>query len=154
LLSKLVDVEFLVVDDSVIQAVINKVFPDAIGQYCIFHIKKNIKKAFRETKLMKLSDEAVKIREEILDIFNAETSDEAIRRLAILVEKRHTLPPMAQDVVNRLVSKIEGLFQYLDYDIPKTSNQAEHIFSLFQPIIDGAKSFSTFPLVQVLQIRR
>jgi len=36
-----------------------------------------------------------------------------------------------------------SLFQYLDHDIPKTSNQAEHIFSLFQPIIDSAKSFST-----------
>jgi hypothetical protein len=143
LLSKLVDVEYLVADDSVIQAVFNKVFPDAIRQYCIFHIKKNIKKAFHVPKLMKLSDEAIKAREEILNIFNAETSEEAIRRLAILVEKRHTLPWMAQGVVNRLVSKIEGLFQYLDHDIPKTSNQAEQTFSLFQPIIDAAKSFST-----------
>jgi len=41
---------------------------------------------------------------------------------------------MAQGVVNRLVSKIEGLFQYLDHDIPKTSNQAEHTFFPFQPI--------------------
>jgi hypothetical protein len=143
LLSKLVDVEYLVADDSVIQAVFNKVFPDAIRQYCIFHIKKNIKKAFHVPKLMKLSDEALKAKEEILNIFNAETSDEAIRRLAILVEKRHTLPQNAQSVVNRLVSKIEGLFQYLDHDIPKTSNQAEHTFSLFQPIIDAGKSFST-----------
>lgn len=143
LLSKLVDVEFLVADDSMIQAVINKVFPDAIRQYCIFHIKKNIKKAFHVTKLMKLSDEAIQAREEILNIFNADTSEEAIQRLAILVEKRHTLPWMAQGVVNRLVSKIEGLFQYLDHDIPKTSNQAEHTFSLFQPIIDAGKSFST-----------
>ncbi len=143
LLSKLVDVEFLVADDSMIQAVINKVFPHAIRQYCIFHIKKNIKKAFHVPKLMKLSDEAIQAREEILNVFNADTSDEAIRRLAILIEKRHTLPPMAQDVVNRLASKIEGLFQYLDHDIPKTSNQAEHAFSLFQPIIDAAKSFST-----------
>jgi hypothetical protein len=123
LLSKLVDVKFLVADDSMIQAV--------------------IKKAFHVTKLMKLSDEAVKAREEILNIFNADTSNEAIRRLAILIEKRHTLPPMAQDVVNRLANKIEGLFQYLDHDIPKTSNRAEHTFSLFQPIIDVAKSFST-----------
>jgi hypothetical protein len=92
---------------------------------------------------MKLSDEAIKAKEEILNIFNAETSEEAIRRLAILVEKRHTLPQNAQSVVNRLVSKIEGLFQYLDHDIPKTSNQAEHTFSLFQPIIDAGKSFST-----------
>jgi hypothetical protein len=143
LLSKLVDIEYLVADDSVIQAVFNKVFPDAIRQYCIFHIKKNIKKAFHVPKLMKLSDEALKAKEEILNIFNAETSEEAIRRLAILVEKRHTLPLMAQGVVNRLVSKIEGLFQYLDHDIPKTSNQAEHTFSLFQPIIDAGKSFST-----------
>ncbi len=143
LLSKLVDVEYLVADDSVIQAVFNKVFPGAIRQYCIFHIKKNIKKAFHATKLMKLSDEAIQAREEILNIFNADTSEEAIQRLAILVEKRHTLPCMAQGVVNRLVSKIEGLFQYLDHDIPKTSNQAEHTFSLFQPIIDAGKSFST-----------
>ncbi len=143
ILPKLVDVEFLVADDSMIQAVLNKVFPDAIRQYCIFHIKKNIKKAFHVPKLMKLSDEAIKAREEILNLFNADTSDEAIRRLAILIEKRHTLPPMAQDVVDRLASKIEGLFQYLDHDIPKTSNQAEHAFSLFQPIIDAAKSFST-----------
>jgi len=85
---------------------------------------------------VKLLDEAIKAREEILNIFNAKTSDEAIRRLAILVEKRHTLPWMAQGVVNRLVSKIEGLFQYLDHDIPKTSNQAEQTFSLFQPIIE------------------
>ena len=84
LLSKLVDVEFLVADDSVIQAVINKVFPDVIRQYCIFHIKKNIKKAFHVTKLMKLSDEAIKAREEILNVFNANTSDEAIRRLALI----------------------------------------------------------------------
>jgi hypothetical protein len=63
----------------------------------------------------------------LIHIFNAETSEEA----------------MAQGVVNRLVSKIEGLFQYLDHDIPKTSNQAEHEFSLFQPIIDAGKSFST-----------
>jgi len=83
------------------------------------HIKKNIKEAFHETKLIKLSDEAIKAKEEILNIFNADTSDEAIRRLAILVEKRHTLPPLAQDVVNRLVNKIEGLFQYLDHNIPK-----------------------------------
>ena len=131
LLSKLVDVEFLVADDSVIQAVINRVFPDAIRQYCIFHIKKNIKKAFRETKLMKLSGEAVKVRKEILDIFNAETSDEAIRRLAILVEKRHTLPPMAQDVVNRLVSKIDGLFRYLDCDIPKNIQSSRTYFFPF-----------------------
>jgi hypothetical protein len=143
LLSKLVDVEFLVADDSVIQAVFNKVFPDAIRQYCIFHIKKNIKKAFHVPKLMKLSEEAIQAKEEILNIFNADTSEEAIRRLAILTEKRHTLPGMAQDVVNRLVRKIEGLFQYLDHDIPKTSNQAEHTFSIFQPIIDSAKSFST-----------
>ncbi len=143
LLSKLVDVEYLVADDSVIQAVFNKVFPDAIRQYCIFHIKKNIKKAFYVPKLIKLSDEAIQTREEILNIFNADTSEEAIQRLAILVEKRHTLPWMAQGVVNRLVSKIEGLFQYLDHDIPKTSNQAEHTFSLFQPIIDAGKSFST-----------
>ena len=143
LLSKLVDVEYLVADDSVIQAVFNEVFPDAIRQYCIFHIKKNIKKAFHVTKLMTLSDEAIKVKEEILNIFNADTSEEAIRRLAILVENRHTLPWMAQGVVNRLVSKIEGLFQYLDHDIPKTSNQAEHTFSLFQPIIDAGKSFST-----------
>jgi hypothetical protein len=60
-----------------------------------------------------------------------------------LADKRHTLPWMAQGVVNRLVSKIEGLFQYLDHDIPKTSNHAEHEFSLFQPIIDAGKSFST-----------
>lgn len=92
---------------------------------------------------MKLSDDAILAREEILNIFNADTSEEAIRRLAILVEKRHTLPWMAQGVVNRLVSKIEGLFQYLDHDIPKTSNQTEQTFSLFQPIIDAAKSFST-----------
>jgi len=143
LLSKLVDIEFLVADDSVIQAVINKVFPDVIRQYCIFHIKKNIKKAFRETKLMKLSDEAIRAREEILNIFNADTSEEAIKRLAVLLEKKHTLPPMAQVVVKKLASKIEGLFQYLDHDIPKTSNQAEQTFSLFQPIIDAAKSFST-----------
>jgi len=143
LLSKLVDVEYLVADDSVIQAVFNKVFPDAIRQYCIFHIKKNIKKAFHVPKLMKLSDEAIQAREEILNIFNADTSEEAIKRLAILVEKRPTLPWMAQGVVNRLMSKIEGLFQYLDHDIPKTSNQAEHAFSLFQPIIDAGKSFST-----------
>jgi transposase-like protein/predicted small metal-binding protein len=143
LLSKLVDVEFLVADDSAIQAVINKVFPDAIRQYCIFHIKRNIKKAFHVPKLMKLSDEAINAKEEILNVFNANTSEEAIRRLAVLVEKRHTLPPMAQDVVNRLASKIEGLFQYLDHDIPKTSNQVEQTFSLFQPIIDAAKSFST-----------
>lgn len=45
--------------------------------------------------------------------------------------------------MNRLVSKIEGLFQYLDYDIPKTSNQAEQTFSIFQPIMDAGKSFST-----------
>ncbi len=143
LLSKLIDVEFLVADDSMIQAVINKVFPDVIRQFCIFHIKKNIKKAFHVPKLAMLSDEALKAKEEILNIFNSDASDEAIRRLAILMEKRHTLPPMAQDVVNRLASKIEGLFNYLDYDIPKTSNQAEHTFSLFQPIIDAAKSFST-----------
>jgi len=142
LLSNLVDVEYLVADDSVIQKVFNKVYPDAIRQYCIYHIKKNIKKAFPETKLVKLSDEAIKAREEILNIFNAETSEEAIRRLAILIEKRHTLSWMAQGVVNRLVSKIEGLFQYLDHDIPKTSNQAEQTFSLFQPIIDAGKSFS------------
>jgi len=96
-LSKLVDIEYLVADDSVIQAVFNKVFPDAI----IFHIKKNIKKAFHVPKLMKLSDEVLKAKEEILNIFNAETSEEAIRRLAILVEKRHTLPLTAQSVVNR-----------------------------------------------------
>jgi len=108
------DVEYLVADDSVIQKVFNKVYPDAI-----------------------------KAKEEILNIFNAKTSDEAIRRLAILVERRHTLPWMAQGVVNRLVSKIEGLFQYLDHDILKTSNQAEQTFSLFQPIIDAGKSFST-----------
>jgi hypothetical protein len=143
LLSKLVDIQYLVADDSVIQSVFNKVFPNAIRQYCIFHIKKNIKKAFHIPKLMRLSDEALEAREEILNIFNAETSEEAIRRLAILVEKRNTLPWMAQGVVNRLVSKIEGLFQYLDHDIPKTSNQAEHAFSLFQPIIDAGKSFST-----------
>ena len=143
LLSKLVDVEYLVADDSVIQAVFNKVFPEAIRQYCIFHIKKNIRKAFHVPKLMKLSDDAILAREEILNIFNADTSEEAIRRLAILVEKRHTLPRMAQGVLNRLVNKIEGLFQYLDHDIPKTSNQAEQTFSLFQPIIDAAKSFST-----------
>ena len=143
LLSKLVDIEYLVADDSVIQDVFNEVFPDAIRQYCIFHIKKNIKKAFHETKLIKLSDEAIKAKEEILNIFNADTSDEAIRRLAILVEKRHTLPPSAQGVVNRLVNKIEGLFQYLDHDIPKTSNQAEQTFSIFQPIMDAGKSFST-----------
>jgi len=58
-------------------------------------------------------------------------------------EKRYTLPPTAQIVVNRLVRKIDVLFQYLDYDIPKTSNQVEQIFSLFQPIIDAGKSFST-----------
>jgi len=46
------DIEYLVADDSVIQAVFNKVFPDAIRQYCIFHIKKNIKKTFHVTKLM------------------------------------------------------------------------------------------------------
>jgi transposase-like protein len=138
-----VDVEYLVADDSVIQAVFNKVFPDAIRQYCIFHIKKNIKKAFHVPKLMKLSDEAIKAREEILSIFNAKTSEEAIRKLAILVEKRYTMPSTAKNVVNRLVSKIEGLFQYLDHDIPKTSNKKEHTFSLFQPIIDAGKSFST-----------
>jgi len=143
LLSELVDIEYLVADDSVIQDVFNEVFPDAIRQYCIFHIKKNIKKAFHETTLIKLSDEAIKAKEEILNIFNADTSDEAIRRLAILVEKRHTLPPSAQGVVNRLVSKIEGLFQYLDHDIPKTSNQAEQTFSIFQPIMDAGKSFSS-----------
>ncbi len=143
MLSKIVDIEFLIADDSVIQDVFNKVFPDAVRQYCIFHIKKNIKKAFPETKILKLAEEVIKAREEILNIFNAETSDEAIRRLAILVEKKHTLPPMAQWVVNKLVSKIEGLFNYLDYDIPKTSNQAEQTFSLFQPIIDAGKSFST-----------
>lgn len=142
LLSTLVDVEFLVADDSIIQTTINKVFPDAIRQYCIFHIKKNIKKAFHVTKLMTLSDEAIKSREDILNIFNANTSEEAIQKLAILIEKRHTLPPMAQDVVTRLTSKIEGLFQYLDHDIPKTSNQAEHTFALFKPIIDAAKCFS------------
>jgi len=74
-----------------------------------------------------------------LNIFNADTSEEALRRLAILVKKRHTLPWMAQDVVNRLVSKIEGSFQYLDHDIPKTSNQAKQTFSLFQPIIDAVR---------------
>lgn len=131
MLAKLVNVEFLVADDSMIQVVINRVFPDAIRQYCIFHIKKNIKKAFHVTKLMKLSDVAIQAREEILNVFNADTSDEAIRRLAILIEKRHTLPPVAQGVVNRLASQIEGLFQYLDHDIPKTSNQAEYTFSLF-----------------------
>ena len=143
LLSKLVKVEYLVADDSIIQAVISRVFPDVIRQYCIFHIKKNIKKAFHVTKLMKLSDEAINAREEILNVFNVDTSEEAIRKLAILVEKRHTLPPTAQDVVNRLARKIDGLFQYLDHDIPKTSNQVEQIFSLFQPIIDAGKSFST-----------
>lgn len=89
-------------------------------------------KNYRKGKLFRekiLSDEAIKAKEEILNIFNADTSDEAIRRLAILVEKRHTLPSSAQGVVNRLVSKIEGLFQYLDHDIPKTSNQAEQTFS-------------------------
>ncbi len=143
LLSKLVNVEYLVADDSIIQAVINRVFPDVIRQYCIFNIKKIIKKAFHVTKLMKLTDEVLKAREEILNVFNADTSDEAIRRLAILVEKRYTLPPTAQIVVNQLVSKIDRLFQYLDYDIPKISNQVEQIFSLFQPIIDAGKSFST-----------
>ncbi len=51
------------------------------------------------------------------------------------------IKPLA--IYNRGQSKIEGLFQYLDHDIPKTSNQAEHAFSLFQPIIDAGKSFST-----------
>jgi hypothetical protein len=41
---------------------------------------------------MTLSDEPIKAREEILNIFDADTSEEAIQRLAILVEKRHTLP--------------------------------------------------------------
>lgn len=41
---------------------------------------------------------------------DADTGEDAIRRLAILVEKRHTLPPTAQVVVNRLVKKIDGLF--------------------------------------------
>jgi len=49
----------LVADDSVIQAIFNKVFPEAIRQYCIFHIKKNIRKAFHVPKLMKLSDDAI-----------------------------------------------------------------------------------------------
>ncbi len=142
-LSKIVDVEFLISDDSPMQKVVNKVFPEAIRQNCIFHIKKNIKKEFRETELTKLSDEALKAREEILDVFNSENSEDAIRKLAILVEKRHTLPPMARHVVDKLTSKIESLFHYLDYDIPQTSNQAEQTFSLFQPIIDAAKSFST-----------
>ncbi len=142
-LSKIVDVEYLTADDSHIQDVVNKVFPNAIRQNCIFHIKKNIKKEFRETKFEKLSDEALKAREEILSVFNAENSEEAIRRLAILVEKKHTLPPMARHVVDKLVGKIESLFHYLDYDIPQTTNQAEQTFSLFQPIIDAAKSFST-----------
>lgn len=122
---------------------VTKVFPDAIRQNCIFHIKKNIRKEFRETKFEKLSDEALKAREEILSVFNAENSEEAIRRLAILVEEKHTLPPMARHVVDKLVSKIESLFHYLDYDISQTTNQAEQTFSLFQPIIDAAKSFST-----------
>jgi len=87
LLSKLVDIEYLVADDSVIQAVFNK-YSDAIRQYCIFHIKKNIKK-HSCNKLMKLSDEAIQAREEILNIFNADTSEEAIQRLAILVEKTY-----------------------------------------------------------------
>ncbi|MDP2755501.1 MAG: transposase [Nitrospirota bacterium] len=117
-LSKIVDVEYLITDDSPIQGVVNKVFPNAIRQNCIFHIKKNIKKEFRETKFDKLSDEALKAREEILSVFNAENSEETIRRLVILVEKRHTLPLMARHVADKLVSKIESLFHYLDYDIP------------------------------------
>jgi len=50
---------------------------------------------------------------------------------------------MARHVVDKLMRKIESLFHYLDHDIPRTTNQAEQTFSLFQPIIDAAKSFST-----------
>jgi hypothetical protein len=73
----------------------------------------------------------------------AETSDEAIRRLAILVEKRHILPQNAQSVVNRLLSKIEGLFQYLDHDIPKQIRIKISCLSM------GINSESMFDFIQL-----
>ncbi|MFQ6061108.1 MAG: DUF6431 domain-containing protein, partial [Thermoplasmata archaeon] len=133
---------FITDDDKTLISARKKHYPDAKHQYCIFHIKRRIyHRLVPPAKYLKLSQESIQLIDCIMSIFDASTKEEAILLLSSLYKKRMDHSTKVRGVLESLWKKREELFLYMEHDIPKTNNAAEHFFSSVFPIKRVCKSF-------------
>lgn len=135
--------EFYITDgDETLISAMKEHYPNAKHQYCIFHIKKGIyNRLGSPAKHLKLSEGSLGLMEEIMSIFDASSEEEALDLLSDLYENRMEHSTKVRGVLESLWRKREDLFHYMDNDIPKTNNPAEHFFSSVMPIKRVCKSF-------------
>jgi hypothetical protein len=110
---------------------IKKVF-NAIHQLCIFHVKQNIYEAFEPPKGMKLSKEVEELRDMVLAIFDVNniSKNEAVEFLKTALQSAiDMMCSSAVKLLKNLIKKKDRLFQYLKYDIPKSTGFVESLFS-------------------------
>jgi transposase-like protein len=123
---------------------IKQVFKKAVHQLCIFHVKKNIYDAFELPKGMKLSKELEELRDMILAIFDVDniSKKDAVEFLKSALKSAIDLKwGSVVKLLKNLIEKKDRLFQYLEYNIPKSTGFVESLFSFFEPIQDIGKSF-------------
>lgn len=123
---------------------VKTVFKNTIHQLCIYHIKNNIYDAFKPPKGIKLSEEMKKLRNMIIAIFDVAniSKEEAIGFLKTALQSAINLKSKsAVKLLKNLIKKKDRLFNYLMYDIPKSTSFAESLFSFFEPIQAIGKAF-------------
>jgi len=135
--------EFYITDgDKTLISAMREHYPNAKHQYCIFHIKKDIyNRLGSPAKHLKLSEESRGLVDRIMRVFDASSKKEALDLLSQLYEERMDHSTKVRGVLESLWRKREDLFHYMEHDIPKTNNPAEHFFSSVMPIKRVCKSF-------------
>ena len=129
-------------DDSTLHSTLSDYYPNAKHQLCIFHVKKNIyEKLMPPAKHLKLSSESLQLIDNIMAVFDASTEEEAMSMLSELYKKRNNYGLKVRKVLKSLWKNREKLFHYIENDIPKTTDPAEHFFSEVAPIKKLCKSF-------------
>ena len=129
-------------DDSTLHSTLSDYYPDAKHQLCIFHVKKNIyKKLTPRAKHLKLSSESLQLIKNIMAVFDASTEEEGVSVLSELYKARNDYGLKMRKVLKSLWRNRDKLFHYIENDIPRTNNAAEHFFSEVAPIKKLCKSF-------------
>jgi len=136
-------IELIVTDfDTIYPGIVDEYFPKAKHQICILHIEKSVYRAFEKEFGRELDDDIKGIREKLLDVFDADTVEQAMSILDSIPMDRFKQGGSVSRVINKIRNWRDRIFQFLQTGI-KTNNTIEHVFARVDPLFEVMKSFQS-----------
>ncbi|MFQ5885372.1 MAG: DUF6431 domain-containing protein [Thermoplasmata archaeon] len=119
---------------------------------CTLHVQWAIDDAIKKGYgRLKLSKELRELRQQFMDVFEADTLEEAERLLDAVLKRRHEFPRKSlQTAFTMLEENKDRLFPYLRYGLNRTNNPAEFYFSFLKRFQHVSHKFSSLDGVRAL----